>query len=168
MSGILYHGGVPGLHEGDIIEPGHSRDRFDDCPICRARRTHGPDAPEGTGHPEQVYCTSSRDYAAFYASMYGRGDVYQVRPLGRLIKSEEDFEGCWRCDRLLVVRPVEFHVTLDMRRRRKIIRMLDRHLPLISQIENPLPRNPTPQMLAHWQTRLLQQAERIMTIKETE
>ena len=100
--------------------------------------------------------------------MYGRGDVYQVRPLGRLIKSEEDFEGCWRCDRLLVVRPVEFHVTLDMRRRRKIIRMLDRHLPLISQIENPLPRNPTPQMLAHWQTRLLQQAERIMTIKETE
>ena len=112
MSGILYHGGVPGLHKGDIIEPGHSRDRFDDCPICRARRTHGPDAPEGTGHPEQVYCTSSRDYAAFYASMYGRGDVYQI--------------------------------------------------------ENPLPRNPTPQMLAHWQTRLLQQAERIMTIKETE
>lgn len=40
---VLYHGGVPDLNTGDIIEPGHSRDNFDDCPICRARREQGAD-----------------------------------------------------------------------------------------------------------------------------
>lgn len=73
---VLYHGGAPDLQPGDHIEPGHSRDIHDDCPICRARREKGADAIEGTGHPEQVYCTRYRDYAALYASMYGKGDVY--------------------------------------------------------------------------------------------
>lgn len=81
---VLYHGGAPDLQPGDYIEPGHSRDNHDDCPICRARREKGADAIEGTGHPEQVYCTRYRDYAALYASMYGKGDVYQVRPVGEL------------------------------------------------------------------------------------
>lgn len=61
---VLYHGGAPDLKPGDYIEPGHSRDNYDDCPICRARRGKGADAIEGTGHPEQVYCTRYRDYAA--------------------------------------------------------------------------------------------------------
>ena len=73
---VLYHSGVPDLKPGDIIEPGHSRDNYDDCPICRARREKGVSAIEGTGHPEQVYCTRYRDYAALYASIYGKGDVY--------------------------------------------------------------------------------------------
>lgn len=60
---VLYHGGAPDLQPGDSIEPGHSRDNYDDCPICRARREKGADAIEGTGHPEQVYCTRYRDYA---------------------------------------------------------------------------------------------------------
>ena len=89
---VLYHGGVPDLKPGDIIEPGHSRDNYDDCPICRARREKGADAIEGTGHQEQVYCTTMRDYAAEYAAIYGKGDVYQVRPIGDLIESDEDFE----------------------------------------------------------------------------
>lgn len=33
---VLYHGGVPDLNTGDIIEPGHSRDNFDDCPTYAA------------------------------------------------------------------------------------------------------------------------------------
>ena len=32
---VLYHGGVPDLKPGDTIEPGHSRDNYDDCPIYR-------------------------------------------------------------------------------------------------------------------------------------
>lgn len=148
---VLYHGGVPDLKPGDIIEPGHSRDNYDDCPICRARREKGADAIEGTGHPEQVYCTRYRDYAALYASMYGKGDVYQVRPIGELEASDEDFDGCYRCDRLVVVRVVERHVTLTPKRRRKVIRFMQRMSdgPCI----NLLPRNATPEMVERYAAR---------------
>ena len=148
---VLYHGGAPDLKPGDYIEPVHSRDNYDDCPICRARREKGADAIEGTGHPEQVYCTRYRDYAAFYASMYGKGDVYQVRPVGDLIESDEDFEGCYRCDRLVVVRAVERHVILTPKRRRKVIRLMQRMSdgPCI----NLLPRNATPEMVERYAAR---------------
>lgn len=148
---VLYHGGVPDLKPGDIIEPGHSRDNYDDCPICRARREKGADAIEGTGHPEQVYCTIYRGCAAFYASMYGKGDVYQVRPVGELEDSiDEDFDGCYRCNRLQIVRTVEKHVVLTPKRRRKIIRLMQR---LGGPCLNPLPRNATPEMIERWMTR---------------
>lgn len=157
--------GAPDLQPGDSIEPGHSRDNYDDCPICRARREKGADAIEGTGHPEQVYCTRYRDYAALYASMYGKGDVYQVRPVGELEASDEDFDGCYRCDRLVIVRAVERHVTLTPKRRRKVIRLMQRldDGPCI----NPLPRNATPQMVEKFIQRsaadtmhIMRQAER--------
>ena len=147
---VLYHGGVPDLKPGDIIEPGHSRDNYDDCPICRARREKGADAIEGTGHQEQVYCTTMRDYAAEYAAIYGKGDVYQVRPIGDLIESDEDFDGCYRCDRLQIVRTVEKHVVLTPKRRRKIIRLMQR---LGGPCLNPLPRNATPEMIERWAAR---------------
>ena len=147
---VLYHGGVPDLKPGDIIEPGHSRDNYDDCPICRARREKGASAIEGTGHPEQVYCTTMRDYAAEYAAIYGKGDVYQVRPIGDLIESDEDFEGCYRCDRLQIVRTVEKHVVLTPKRRRKIIRLMQR---LGGPCLNPLSRNATPEMIERWAAR---------------
>ena len=75
---IVMHYECPNNHltTGDTIEPGHSRDNYDDCPICRARREKGASAIEGTGHQEQVYCTTMRDYAAEYAAIYGKGDVY--------------------------------------------------------------------------------------------
>lgn len=148
---VLYHGGAPDLKPGDYIEPGHSRDNYDDCPICRARRGKGADAIEGTGHPEQVYCTRYRDYAALYASIYGKGDVYQVRPVGGVEDSDEDFDGCYRCDRLVVVRAVERHVTLTPKRRRKVIRLMQRMSdgPCI----NLLPRNATPEMVEHYAAR---------------
>lgn len=161
---VLYHGGVPDLQPGDYIEPGHSRDNYDDCPICRARREHGANAIEGTGHPEQVYCTRYRDYAALYASMYGRGDVYQVRPVGELDVSDEDFDGCYRCDRLLIVRAVERHVTLTPKRRRRIIRFMQRleKGPCL----NYLPRNATPQMLERYVEREYADINHIMSEAE--
>lgn len=99
-----------------------------------------------------MYCTRYRDYAALYASMYGKGDVYQVRPVGELEASiGEDFEGCYRCDRLVVVRAVERHVTLTPKRRRKVIRLMQRLEGGICL--NPLPRNATPEMIERWAAR---------------
>ena len=149
---VLYHGGVPDLKPGDYIEPGHSRDNYDDCPICRARREKGASAIEGTGHPNKVYRTGYRDYAALYASIYGKGDVYQVRPVGGVEASiDEDFDGCYRCDRLVVVRAVERHVPLTPKRRRKVIRLMQRLEDGICL--NPLPRNATPEMIERWAAR---------------
>lgn len=157
---VLYHGGVPDLEPGDIIEPGHSRDNHDDCPICRARRAKGADAIEGTGHTEQVYCTRYRDYAAEYAAIYSKGDVYQVEPVGELTDSDEDFDGCYRCDRLRIVRTVEKHVVLTPKRRRRIIRLMQR-LDKSPNL-NPLPRNATPEMIERYAAREYADMRRIM------
>lgn len=135
---VLYHGGVSGLKPGDLIEPGHSRDdQHDDCPICRGRRELGADAPEGTRHPENVYCTTDRLYARLYASMVGRGDVYQVEPVGPLVPSTD--EG----------------VTLSMKERRRLARRDPDPV-------NPLPRNATDAMVERWWRRQLAMAERTM------
>lgn len=155
---VLYHGGVPGLRPGDLIEPGHGRDEsHGDCPMCRMRREMGAAAPEGTVHPETVYCTESRLYAKSYASLYGRGDVYQVEPVGPLVPSEDegDPEGSYRCPALRVKRVVDVHVTLTMKERRRLARESPDPL-------NPLPRNATPEMLDRWWARELAMAERIM------
>ncbi|MBW3088809.1 hypothetical protein KIH77_08745 [Bifidobacterium sp. 82T24] len=163
---VLYHGGVPGLKPGDLIEPGHSRDNYDDCPICRMRRERGEDAPiDATKHPNQVYCTPDRLYARFHASMYGRGDVYQVRPVGcELTASEEDPIESYRCVRLEVVRIVDASVELSWKERRRLYRRWTRadrgHGRTYDP--NPLPRNATPEMLLRWQTRELANAEALM------
>lgn len=157
MSRILYHGGAPDLEPCDLIEPGHSRDtQHDDCPICRKRREQGPDAPEGTRHPETVYCTTSRLYAKLYASLYGRGDVYQVEPLGELVPSDEgDPEGSYRCPLLRVKRVVDVHVTLTDKERRRLARQ---HPDPV----NPLPRHATPDMKERWLRRQTAAARRTM------
>lgn len=157
---VLYHGGAPDLKPGDIIDGGHSRDdRHDDCPICRRRRELGAEAPSpmGTRHPDMAYCTTSRLYARLYASVYGRGDVYQVEPLGPLTPTtdEGDPEGSYRCPRLRVKRITDVHVTLTMKERRRIARQsLDP--------TNPLPCHATPEMLDRWLARQIANAERTM------
>lgn len=162
MSGILYHGGKPGLKPGDLIEPGHSRDQYDDCPICQDGRNHGATAFEGTEHPEQVYCTNIRDYAALHASLYGKGDVYQVKPLGPLTPSDENETATWRCDRLQVIYIVEASVQLDWKRRR-IFRKLDRIMPHQSFDSDPIPPATAPMsMIIAWQNRYTQRAIRTM------
>lgn len=62
-----------------------------------------------------------------------------------------DFEGCYRCDRMVVVRAVERHVTLTPKRRRKVIRLMQRLEDGICL--NPLPRNATPEMIERWAAR---------------
>ena len=154
---VLYHGGVPGLKPGDLIQPGHSRDNsHDDCPICRKRRELGAAAPEGTQHPETVYATTDRLYAKSYASLYGRGDVYQVEPIGPLTPTtdEGDPAGSYRCPLLKVKRVVDTRVTLTMKERRRLARRDPDPM-------NPLPPHATPAMIDRWWTRQLAMAERM-------
>jgi hypothetical protein len=93
----LYHGGIPGLRVGDLIEPGHDRQLHDGCPYCEAR-SKGETAATPDGHlidgpsqrPDRVYATTHRLYAKHYASLWGRGDLYRVTPLGASEPSTED------------------------------------------------------------------------------
>jgi len=45
----------------------------------------GPSQREG-----RVYATTNRLYARHYASLWGRGDLYRVTPVGELERSTED------------------------------------------------------------------------------
>lgn len=66
MSSRLFHGGVPDLRVGDLIEPGHSRREHDGCrgakPAPGVTRTLGrTDRPNSqTGcTPQSIGCTPS-------------------------------------------------------------------------------------------------------------
>lgn len=95
MAEYLYHGGVPGLRVGDLLTPGHDRPEVDACPWCAARageKLGGPRSPiDGLAlHQDRVYVTPNRLYAKHYASLYGRGWLYRVEPIGDLARSDED------------------------------------------------------------------------------
>lgn len=88
----LFHGGVPDLRPGDLIEPGHDRLQHDGCPWCEARANGeaylGLDGP--ALHDDRVYATTNRVYAKMHASLWGRGDLYRVEPVGTWERSTED------------------------------------------------------------------------------
>lgn len=70
----LYHGGIPGLRPGDLIET-HPPAVVDGCPICEARAAGRDYEVPGLGivdpatqHPDRVYVTTDREYARHYAS----------------------------------------------------------------------------------------------------
>lgn len=86
----LYHGGIPGVGPGDLIEP-HPPAVVDGCRICEARAAgEDPTVPglgvvdPATKHPDRVYVTSDREYGRFHASKVWLGDLYQVEPVGDL------------------------------------------------------------------------------------
>ena len=122
-----------------------------------------------------MYCTRYRDYAALYASECSRQGRRVPGAARRRARdtSDEDFDGCYRCDRLpVIVRAVERHVTLTPKRRRKVIRLMQRldDGPCI----NPLPRNATPQMVEKFIQRsaadtmhIMRQAERSIPMSRT-
>ncbi|WP_330435754.1 hypothetical protein OIC43_36895 [Streptomyces sp. NBC_00825] len=99
-----WHGGVPGLAPGDLVEP-HPPAVVDDCPICTARANgqtytdeHGRVIDPPTGRPDRVYITTDREYARFYASKVWLGDLYVVEPAGEIQKSTEDPFPTWTCE----------------------------------------------------------------------
>jgi len=119
-----YHGGIPGLRIGDLIQPGHERKHRDGCPYCEARA-------KGEAHlgidglakrPDRVYLTTNRLYAKHYASLYGRGDLYRVEPVGAVEPSTEDTMPTVCAEAARVVSVYERAVLLTMTERRRLNR----------------------------------------------
>jgi hypothetical protein len=120
---VLYHGGVPGLRIGDLIQPGHSRDdRHPGCPWCEARARGGAHlGADGPSHrPDRVYMTEDREYARYHASLYGRGDLYLVSPAGEAERSDEDSFPSWVAPAARVEAVLNRAVLLSMSQRRRI------------------------------------------------
>ena len=123
LTNTFFHGGVPGLKPGDILKPGHERKHHDGCPWCEAREQG--EAYLGLDGPSQqpaVYATTNKLYAKFYASLYGRGDLYRVTPVGDAHRSDEDtiesyFAPQWRVESVL-----DRAVLLTNRERRRLNR----------------------------------------------
>lgn len=122
----LWHGGVPDLRAGDVIQPGSLRKTHPGCQICEAREradTIGASLDPIARHADRVYLTPIREYARFYASMYGRGDLYRVEPFGELQRSTEDTMETWTAPAARVVAVVDRAVLLTMSQRRRLHRM---------------------------------------------
>lgn len=121
----LWHGGVPNLRPGDLIEPGHKRKTHAGCPWCEARETGsahlGIDPP--SEHSDRVYLTTVREYARFHASLYGRGDLYRVEPVGAVELSTEDTIETWIAPAARVLAIVDRAVLLTPNQRRRLNRI---------------------------------------------
>jgi hypothetical protein len=121
---ILFHGGIPDLRAGDLIEPGHGRKSHAGCPWCAARERGGShqgiDGP--SLHRDRVYATTSRLYAKHYASLWGRGDLYRVEPVGELEQSIEDHIDSWTAPAFRVAAVLDRVVLLTDSERRRLLR----------------------------------------------
>ena len=129
MTGMrLWHGGVAGLRAGDLIVPGHSRPAVDGCAVCAARAAQADGAPAPdidplAAHSDRVYLTPVREYARFHASLWGRGDLYRVDPVGPVERSTEDSIETWTAPSARVVAVVERAVLLTWSQRRWLLRL---------------------------------------------
>jgi len=122
--GFFYHGGVPDLRPGDLLVPGHSRRHHDGCPWCLARAAGGAHLGlDGPSQREAVYFTPVRLYAKFHASLYGRGDLYRVEPVGDLELSTEDTVETWTAPAARVLSVYDRAVLLTDTERRRLNRL---------------------------------------------
>ena len=119
-----FHGGVPGLHLGDTITPGHDRKAHEGCPYCEARERG--EAHNGVDPiaklAGRVYCTTNRLYAKHYASLWGRGDLYRVEPVGDIAPSAEDTVESFTAEHLVIVGVLDRAVLLTLTERRRLYR----------------------------------------------
>lgn len=121
----LFHGGIADLKPGAIIEPGHSRRSHEGCPWCEARAAGhaGPGGLDGpSAHTDRVYATPNKLYARHYASLWGRGDLYRVEPIGDPVRSVEDSIESWHAASLRVLSVIERAVLLTNSERRRLMR----------------------------------------------
>lgn len=118
---FFYHGGVPDLRPGDLLEPGHGRRLHDGCPWCAARDAGGAFlGMDGPSKLAAVYFTPVRLYAKFHASLYGRGDLYRVEPVGDLARSAEDSVETWTAPAARVLSVYDRAVLLTDTERRRL------------------------------------------------
>lgn len=123
----LWHGGIPGLRPGDLIEPGHDRRAHEGCPWCEARTGQAQGGPQPVidalaREKGRVYMTTDREYARHYASLWGRGDLYRVEPVGDLRRSEEDTVESWTAPAARVLAVYDRAVLLTWSQRRALLR----------------------------------------------
>lgn len=120
----LYHGGVPGLAVGDLIEPGHDRAAHEGCAWCEARMNG--DAYLGIDGPSEqknrVYATTHRLYAKSHASLYGLGDLYHVEAVGEAEDSAEDTIATVHAPAFRVLAVADRAVRLTDKERRRLFR----------------------------------------------
>lgn len=69
-----------------------------------------------------VYLTTNRLYARYYASLWGRGDLYRVEPIGALIASTEDTVETWMAPEARVLAATDRAVLLTWTERRRLFR----------------------------------------------
>ncbi|MEU7092951.1 hypothetical protein [Kitasatospora aureofaciens] len=123
-----FHGGVPGLSIGDRIVP-HPPRVHPGCAECEARaagrQIRMPDgrlSEPPTRHPDRVYLTTDRTYAAWYASRSWLGDLYRVQPEGDVVESDEDPFPTFIATSAVIVQVVERAVRLTDKDRRRLDR----------------------------------------------
>jgi len=116
----LFHGGAPSLRVGDLIEPGHGRKVHDGCTWCAARAELPPERDGLPRHPDRVYLTPERWYARYYASLYGRGDLYQVEAIGDLERSTEDNVESWAAPAARIIAVLDRAILLTPAERRRL------------------------------------------------
>ena len=120
----LWHGGVPGLRPGDLLTGGQTRRTHEECPWCAARTAGTETLDFASVRPDRVYVTAAREYARYYASLYGRGDLYRVEPLNPadLEPSAEDHFPTWTAPAVRVSAVYDRAVLLTWSQRRRIFR----------------------------------------------
>lgn len=126
MTGLrLWHGGVPDLRDGDLIAPGNARKAHPGCSWCEARERGEVDPSRDllALHADRVYLTPVREYGRYYASLYGRGDLYRVEPVGDLQPSTEDNVETWHAPAARVLAVVDRAVLLTASQRRRLHRL---------------------------------------------
>ncbi len=72
--------------------------------------------------PGLVYFTTNRMYAKHFASLWGRGDLYRVEPVGEFERSTEDTIESFTAKALRVVAVLDRAVLLTMSERRRLFR----------------------------------------------
>lgn len=145
-----YHGGIGKMKIGDTLVPSAPHVE-DGCPVCVARaagrvvtvgeyrawlRQQGPralpvlkmlaaapdDAPVDPPTAKRaVYFSTDIMYARWYAAR-SRGDLYEVRPIGAVERSDEDHFPTWTAGAAVVTRVVERQVRLTRADRREMAR----------------------------------------------
>ena len=117
-----WHGGVPGLKVGDLIEPTtDTAHLLDDCPVCQARK-RDEQLPQDPNDPTRVYVTTDREYARIYAAGYPRGALYRVEPVGELERTTDDVVESYACSAARVLAVYDACVILSPRRVRALLR----------------------------------------------
>lgn len=117
-----WHGGVPGLRAGDVLKPEHHRRTHKGCRICEARANGQHPGIDPPSAEKAVYITTHRPYAQFYASLWGRGDLYKVKPVGEVRQSSEDRFPTFLCALAVVVGVSQRGVLLTPHQRRELRR----------------------------------------------